>query len=291
MTGWEPLAPDSVGKWLLCGGGATNRPPEGRPGLFGIIRRILSAPPLPPQQWTKTTGRPLRSWRKSLGVWLFAHFVGVPVPWRAVRQADGRSLLAFEHQRLLGLAAAGERVPQVLAYDGDSLVTAHVGTTVDRWLDDLPPEHRQDLMQAAAADLARFHARGHWHGGAQVRNLTWDGAHFARLDFEERLRPGMALTTVQVYDALQLLLSLTRWLEPLGSPAVRAVLQHYHADNPAVDLPGFLRQLLPRLRRVSRLASWVPRYDGSREMRRLRVLLDGMQMFAHATEFRPQTVT
>ncbi len=224
----------------------------------------------------------MRSWRKSLGIWLFAHFVGVPVPWRAVRQSDGRSLLAFEHQRLLSLAAAGERVPPVLSYDGERLVTGHLGTTVDRWLEDLQAEPAASLglMTAAAADLARFHARGQWHGGAQVRNLTWDGEHFARLDFEEQLRPGMALSTVQVYDVLQLLLSLTRWLEPLGPQAVRTVLQAYHAEAPAVDLPGFLRQLLPRLWRVSRLAARVPRYDRSKEMRRLRTLLDGMQGFA-----------
>ena len=257
-------------------------PHRGGPGDFGIIRRILSAPPFSPQQWTKTTDRPLRSWRKSLGVWLFAHFVGVPVPWRAVRQSDGRALLAYEHQRLLSLAAAGEHVPPVLAYDGERLVTGHLGTTLDRWLHDLPTERTLDLMKAAADDLARFHARGHWHGGAQVRNLTWDGKRFARLDFEERLRPGMALSTVQVYDALQLLLSLTRWLDPLGPEAVREVLVAYHAQAPMVDLPGFLRQLLPRLRRVSQLAAWVPRYDRSKEMHRLRTLLDGMQAFAES---------
>ena len=66
------------------------------------------------RHWTKTADRPLRSLRKSLGVWLFAHFVGVPVPWPATRQTDGRVLLAYEHQRLLALAAAGERVPPVL---------------------------------------------------------------------------------------------------------------------------------------------------------------------------------
>lgn len=222
----------------------------------------------------------MRSLRKSLGAWLFAHFVGVPVPWRAVRQSDGRALLAFEHERLLALAAAGERVPPVLAYDGERLVTGHLGATLDSWLNRATPGQTLELMQAAAADLARFHARGQWHGGAQVRNLTWDGEHFGRLDFEERLRPGMALSTVQVYDALQLMLSLTRWLEPLGSQAVCTVLMAYQAEAPAVDLPGFMRQLLPRLWRVSRLAAWVPRYDRSTEMRRLRTLLDGMQAFA-----------
>lgn len=240
----------------------------------------MSAPPSPPQSWTKKADRPLRSLRKSLGVWLVAHFVGVPVPWRAVRQADGRALLAFEHQRLLALAAAGERVPPVLAYDGVSLTTGHVGVTVDHWLAErLAPEQALAMMTAAAGDLARFHARGHWHGGAQVRNLTWDGTQFARLDFEERLRPGMALSTVQVYDLLQLLMSLTRWLEPLGPQAVRQVLDAYEHDAPPVDVRGFLRRLMPRLRHVEWLASRVPRYERSREIRRLRTVMGGVQAF------------
>jgi hypothetical protein len=236
----------------------------------------------PHNTWIKTAQRPLRSAAKSLGVWLFAHFVGVPVPWRAVRQTDGGALLVFEHARLQALAAAGERVPPVLAFDGQTLETGDIGPTLDHCLDQTPDANRLSLMCAASADLAAFHARGHWHGGAQTRNLTWDGAHFARLDFEERLIPGMALPTVQVYDALQLLLSLARYLQPLGPSAVRAVLEAYstaahQAGGP--DLKAFIARLLPRLQWVSRLAAWSSRLDGSRELMRLRTVLDGMVDF------------
>ena len=237
----------------------------------------------PPKTWTKSADRPLRSLRKSLGIWLFAHFVGVPVPWAAARQTDGRILLAYEHERLLALAAAGERVPPVLAFDGDSLVSGDIGTTLDHCLHRSPEVERLPLMCAAAADLASFHARGQWHGGAQTRNITWDGQHFARLDFEECLQPGMPLATVQIYDALQLVLSLARYLLPLGPQAVQAVLSAY-ADTPATraqvpDLRAFLRRLLPRLHRVSRLAAWSARLDRSRELERLRTVLDGMAAF------------
>lgn len=237
----------------------------------------------PAKTWTKTADRPLRSLRKSLGVWLFAHLVGVPVPWAAARQTNGRTLLAYEHDRLLALAAAGERVPPVLAFDGHSLVSGDIGTTLDHCLHVTPEAERLSLMCAAAADLAAFHARGHWHGGAQTRNMTWDGQHFARLDFEERLQPGMPLATVQIYDALQLILSLTRYLQLQGPQAVQAVLSAY-ADTPATrdqvpDLRAFLRRLLPRLQRVSRMAAWSSRLDRSRELERLRTVLDGMAAF------------
>ncbi|WP_372660849.1 hypothetical protein [Hydrogenophaga sp.] len=244
----------------------------------------------PSKTWTKTADRPLRSRRKSLGIWLFAHFVGVPVPWAAVRQTDGVALLAYEHGRLLELAAAGEHVPTVLAFDGQRLETGDIGATLDHLLYRMPETDRLPLMCAAGADLARFHARGQWHGGAQTRNLTWDGQHFARLDFEERLRPGLALQTVQVYDALQLLLSLARFLEPLGPQAVLAVLQAYSgavepgAATPAPDLRQFVQRLLPRLNWVLRLAALSAKLDGSREVERLRTVIDGMQVFVRAPQ-------
>lgn len=227
-----------------------------------------------------------------MSIWLFAHFVGVPVPWRAVRQTDGAALLAYEHERLRALAAAGEHVPPVLAFDGRTLTTGDIGATLDHQLYRLPEADRLALMCAASADLARFHVRGHWHGGAQIRNITWDGQRFARLDFEERLLPGMALATVQVYDLLQLLLSLARHLEPQGPPAVRAVLQAYDGavrasarpgQAPTPDLRGFIVHLLPRLMRVSRLAAWSRRLDGSREVVRLRTVLEGMAAFVNAS--------
>ena len=217
-----------------------------------------------------------------MGIWVFAHFVGVPVPWLAVRQTDGAVLLAYEHERLKALAAAGEHVPPVLAFDGFSLTTGDVGDTLDHQLHRRPEDEWLELMCAASADLAAFHTRGHWHGGAQTRNLTWNGEHFARLDFEERLQPGMALATVQVYDALQLLLSLARYLQPLGPRAVHAVLRAYaDADTGGrqPDLRAFIARVLPRLRWVSRLAGLSTRLDGSREVMRLRTLLEGMAAF------------
>jgi len=239
------------------------------------------ASPSAQRAWTKSADRPLRSGRKSLGIWLMARALGVPVPWAAVRQTDGVALLAYEHDRLKALAAAGERVPAVLAFDGQHLTTSDIGVTLDRWLDAAVPAERLPVMCQACADLAGFHARGQWHGGSQTRNLTWDGVQFARLDFEERLVPGMPVDLVQRYDALQLLLSMTRHLEPLGPSAVLQVLQAYaRAGGTQVpDLRPFLQRMLPRLRAVLWLVGWSPRLRHSREARRLRTVLDGMSAF------------
>ena len=257
------------------------------------------SPTTPPKTWTKSADRSLRSRWQSLGIWLFAHWLGVPVPWHAVRQTDARGLLAFEHERLLSLAAAGEAVPPVIAFDGHSLVTRDIGPTLAHVLGEQPEAQRLTTMCAASADLAAFHARGHWHGGAQIRNITWDGVRFARLDFEEPLLPGMALPTVQLYDALQLLFSLSHHLQPLGVEAVHSVLSAYDETlqaQPAVtgqrpDLRVFLARLLPRLRWVARVAGWSNRLDGSRELQRLRTVLDGMAAFVNDSAASPAATT
>lgn len=242
---------------------------------------VIQTPAAAPRHWTKSADRPLRSGRKSLGIWCMARALGVAVPWGAVRQTDGAALLAFEHDRLQALAAAGERVPAVLSFDGQHLVTSDIGTTLDRWLDAAPAGERLSVMCQACADLAGFHARGQWHGGSQTRNLTWDGQRFSRLDFEERLVPGMPLDLVQRYDALQLLLSMTRHLEPLGPDAVLQVLEAYTRAGGAQvpDLRPFVQRLLPRLRAVLWLVGWSTRLRHSREARRLRTVLDGMSAF------------
>lgn len=284
-AGRGPQAGPARCRRLLAQDARAAAPPGARAGIEDNPGTLIPTHPSfcrTDKVWTKTAARPLRSTGKAAAAWCMARFLGVPVPWSAVHQSSGTDLLAYEHQRLQQLAQAGEQVPQVLAFDGQTLRLSDVGPTVDDCLQRLPPTDHLALMCAASADLACFHARGHWHGGAQIRNITWDGRHFARLDFEERLFPAMPLRACQLYDVLQLVLSMARWVQPLGAPAVRAVLQAYAAEDPALDLAGFLRRLLPRLQRVSRLAAWVPRYDRSKELLRLRLLIEGMAGFIAA---------
>lgn len=140
----------------MCHKGVLHNPPTLTPTLPTFHRSD--------KVWTKTAERPLRSTGKAVAAWCMAHFLGVPVPWAAVRQASGTELLAFEHERLQQLAQAGEQVPPVLAFDGQRLSLGDVGPTVDECLQRLPAAEHLALMCAVSADLARFHARGHWHG-------------------------------------------------------------------------------------------------------------------------------
>ena len=235
--------------------------------------------------WVKRADRPLRSAALSAGVWLAARVLGVALPWSVVRQRHGHSLLAFETQRLLALAAAGECVPEVLRYDAFELHTRDVGPTLDHVLVHTPnPDDQLALLCAACADLAGFHARGHWHGGAQVRNMTWDGQQFFRIDFEEPLRPALSLPMVQAYELLQFAISVLRWVVPMAPDAMGRMLARYAQVAPvqAEALRGVLYELLPRLTRLQRVLAWWPRWRRSREHERLAVLLDALHRFMHA---------
>jgi hypothetical protein len=233
--------------------------------------------------WRKEAHRPLRSYRMTLGIWGVAQLLGVHLPWAVIRQTNGAALLAWEAQRLQALAESGEVVPKILSHTKDVLEISDLGPTLDHVLSEIPSGTDQlCLMCAASADLAKFHGRGHWHGGSQIRNLTWNGQWFGRIDFEEALHPALPLITVQAYDLLQLLLSMVHWLQPLGGGAVDAVLLHYAqaASNHAQTLRQELRTWLPRLHRLQGFLGWRQRWRRSREYQRLTIVIEALDRFA-----------
>lgn len=245
---------------------------------------LCAAAPLATRIWHKRADRPMRSRRTALAIWLAARWLDVPMPWSVIRQTNGTQLLAWEVQRLHALAAAGEIVPDVIAYDGHELQTRDLGPTLDHVLSGIADHAEQlRLMCAASADLAGFHARGHWHGGSQIRNLTWDGMRFGRIDFEEPLHPALPLATVQAYDLLQLLLSMVRWLHACGDGAVDEVLRHYAQAHPtqAVVLRTQLRGWLPRLQGLQGVIGWRPRWRRSREHQRLGIVVAALESFIY----------
>jgi len=91
-----------------------------------------------------------------------------------------------EAQRLRALHAAGRRVPRVLLQDRDYLVLSAVGTSLDRIVPQLMTTEKIALFEQVADDLADWHNSGHWHGGAQLRNVTLHQNTLYRIDFEER---------------------------------------------------------------------------------------------------------
>ncbi|MBP6562174.1 MAG: hypothetical protein KA214_01725 [Neisseriaceae bacterium] len=210
----------------------------------------------------------LRRW---LSRWIYRRLEAqVEAPKPAARAAAQ----AHEVNRLMQLAAAGVKVPRVIGVADDWVAMSHVGDPIEKQLAEASADDRWATLEALTLDLADFHRRGCWHGGAQIRNVTQQADGFYRFDFEEDLDRDLPLNALQAIDVLMFFSSLMRvktdadvapQIERLGS-----LLALYQAAAPNERVlaltekgAGWLKSILPLLRRMPR--------QGGKE--RLRVLV------------------
>jgi len=162
-----------------------------------------------------------------------------------------RNGLAHEAERLARLLEAGCRVPEVWWQQRNLLVLEFVGDDLADLIRNGEEAEREALARAAAADLAAFHLRGLWHGGAQIRNVTLRDGELWRIDFEENIGSALSRPLAQAYDLFQLLASLAS-LRALPDDSARALgklaLEVYFEHNPDPALRS-------RLRRMARLVA------------------------------------
>jgi len=157
-----------------------------------------------------------------------------------------RNGLAHEAERLRGLSQAGCRVPHVWWEAPGLLVLEHVGPDLAGLVRHADPAQRVQWVRALAADLATFHARGHWHGGAQIRNITLRDGELWRIDFEENVGGALSLPLAQAYDLFQLVSSLLG-LRKLQDDNLRGLgklmLDVYFETHPAPAVRARLQRL------------------------------------------------
>jgi len=126
------------------------------------------------------------------------------------------------------------------------LALEHVGDNVALLLRAAPQPERLRLARALAEDLAVFHARGFWHGGAQVRNQTMRDGELWRIDFEENIGGALSLPLSQAYDVFQLLSSLMA-MRHVSDADMReigpVVLDTYFARHADADVRAQLTRL------------------------------------------------
>ncbi len=146
-----------------------------------------------------------------------------------------RNGLAHEAERLALLMQAGCRVPEVWWQEQDLLVLEHVGEDLADLIRNEEQPTRVALTRAAAADLAAFHQRGLWHGGAQIRNVTLRDDALWRIDFEENIGSTLSRPIAQAYDVFQFVSSIVslRKLPDDVSPVLgQLALDTYFECNP-----------------------------------------------------------
>jgi tRNA A-37 threonylcarbamoyl transferase component Bud32 len=206
----------------------------------------------------RTAGRPRRLGQALFVRWLVRRVTGEALPMRALRLAEAASSVDYEARRLEALARAGVRVPRIVHRGSGYLLLEHCGTSVASQIDAWPVDTCRRELRRLVDELAAFHRAGHWHGAAQIKNLTTRDGQTWRIDFEEDFGERVPLPAAQALDVVLLLNSIS-----LAGPLVEAetrkllpeLLRSYLAGNPDRRVREVLERALPWVAGLARLAA------------------------------------
>ena len=208
--------------------------------------------------------------------WLVKRLTGQPLPLRTLALRQEAGAMDYEAGRLRKLAAAGVRVPAVLLVTPEFFVLEHCGTVVASQLKHWPPETFRPVMLRLVRELGDFHRAGHWHGGAQIKNLTLHDELSYRIDFEENFGDFLPLAVSQAND-LMLFLNSVSLAGPVNEAESRSLLPQlldaYFAVYPNDEIRHVIRRALPLLRVFAALIRPFQRFS-RKGIRRVLILAD-----------------
>ncbi|MCR6478620.1 hypothetical protein NU688_20860 [Variovorax sp. ZS18.2.2] len=185
---------------------------------------------------------------------------------KPVPNPGGEAAIATEARRLKQLAAAGLRVPTVLAQQSDGLLISDLGESgratvvLQERLDQAAaagPAALLAVWREGLAAIAAVHVRGQHLSQAFDRNLVQcpDGV-IGYIDFEDDPAEVMTLTECQARDWLSYLHSTAMMLE---AAAPQAAGQHWHAALATVN-----EEVRERIANAARRMRWARKLPASR---------------------------
>ncbi|WP_398496297.1 hypothetical protein [Variovorax sp.] len=185
---------------------------------------------------------------------------------KPVPNPGGEAAIATEARRLRQLAAAGLRVPRVLAEQADGLLISDLGASgrgtvvLQERLDQAAtagPAALLAIWREGLAAIATVHAHGQHLSQAFDRNLVQcpDGV-IGYIDFEDDPSEVMTLAECQARDWLSYLHSTAMMLE---AAAPDAAGQHWHAA--LADVNADVRE---RIANAARRMKWAQKLPASR---------------------------
>jgi hypothetical protein len=185
---------------------------------------------------------------------------------KPVPNPGGEAAIATEARRLKQLAAAGLRVPVVLAQQADGLLISDLGESgratvvLQERLDQAAaagPAALLAVWREGLAAIAAVHVRGQHLSQAFDRNLVQcpDGT-IGYIDFEDDPAEVMTLAECQARDWLSYLHSTAMMLE---AAAPQAAGQHWHAA-----LAGVSDEVRERIANAARRMKWAQKLPASR---------------------------
>ena len=185
---------------------------------------------------------------------------------KPVPNPGGEAAIATEARRLKQLAAAGLRVPTVLAQQPDGLLISDLGESgratvvLQERLDQAAaagPAALLAVWREGLAAIAAVHVRGQHLSQAFDRNLVQcpDGV-IGYIDFEDDPAEVMTLAECQARDWLSYLHSTAMMLE---AAAPQAAGQHWHAALATVN-----EEVRERIANAARRMKWARKLPASR---------------------------
>jgi len=172
----------------------------------------------------------------------------VPVASQSPREA-----LQHETTKLRRLASEGIPVPEVVLQTDSYFVMAHTGPNLRRLF--YREGAGEPLSRRVFHALASLHRKGEYHGGSQLRNLTWTGKGIAFIDFEEKFDTGADLRILQLRDLFLLLFSFTKDRIPLD---YASHVRLYCKESGNRDFDRQLREMIRPLGWLERIIAFPP---------------------------------
>jgi tRNA A-37 threonylcarbamoyl transferase component Bud32 len=211
--------------------------------------------------------------------WLVKRITGLPLPLRTLALSEAAGSMEYEARRLRSLAEAGAAVPEIMYRTPDYLLLEHRGTVVASLLENWTADIWRLELPRMATDLGMLHAKGLWHGGAQIKNVTLENGQFTRIDFEENFGEFLPLPVTQATDLL-LFLNSVSLSGPLDEAESRHLLPEllaaYLQANPNhTGILDTLRRAQPWFHRIVCLVKPFQRYTRKSYLRMV-ILVDAL---------------
>ena len=211
--------------------------------------------------------------------WLVKNITGQPLPLRTLALSEAAGSMEFEANRLKSFTAAGVRVPRVALVTPGYFVLDYCGTVAATLLEKWSADEWRAELPRLARELGEFHQAGHWHGGAQIKNVTIMKGLSYRIDFEENFGEFLPLTVTQSAD-LALFLNSVSLAGPIVESEARQLLpkllDSYFTANPNPEIKQVIARALPLLKTLAGLARPFQRWS-KKGIRRVLILVDVLE--------------
>jgi len=200
------------------------------------------------RHWLKR-GRPTGSNILHQTVWRLSRFpLLIPVQSQSAPEAR-----THEINKIRRLAEAGIPVPKILLTTEEWFVMSDTGTVLRDHL--YRKERNESLTLEIFHALADLHRRDFYHGGSQLRNMTWREGKVHFIDFEESFDTSIDLKILQLRDLFLLLFALAKDRIPLDYPKHIALYRQISGND---DFDRRLQAMFSRLGWLEKLIAYPP---------------------------------